>query len=229
MTRKQFLRLLAAGSFLSTCSGWGRYAEAASVVRETRQAIWPTRDRPLVIEAAEKKVLLYCEVHGKGLTSSNPHWGVVFRGGKLHDKAILKAFAPPEDFYDALVRIGAKPGNAMNEESYGVSVSGDVLDVSATWQGLGRELTLGDIFSDEAGKGFQIRFGGNRAAAAEQKTGCITCLESCWIGVTSNSRYPYISSFRRTLNPNSRFQGKNSLLPGDGSAMILVYRVADVR
>ncbi len=229
MTRKQFLRHLAAGLFVSAFSGWGRSAGTASGAGDSRQASWPTRDHPLVTEPAERKVLLYCEVHGKGLASSNPHWGVVFRGGKLHDKAILKAFAPPGDFFDALVRIGARPGNNMNEESYGVAVSGDVLEVSATWQGLGRELTLGDIFSDEAGKGFQIRFGGNRVAAGQQKTGCITCLESCWIGVTSNSRYPYVSSFRRALNPNSRFQGKKNHLPGDGSPVILIYRIADVR
>lgn len=224
MTRTQFLRLLAGG----TCMALGLLPlpGPSDVAGSPESAEMPIREHPLVIDEKRKRLLLYCEVNGRGLASSNPHWGVVFRGGKLHDRAILKAYARPEDFHDALLRLGARPGNNMTDESYGIAVAGEVLAVRATWPGLGKELMLADIFSDESGKGFQIRFGGNRQASVDEATGCITCLESCWVGVTSNARYPHISSLRRAINPNSRFQGRSTALPADGKPVMLIYRVA---
>lgn len=184
----------------------------------------PTKDKPLIIDEKEKKVMIYTEVHGKNLQQFNPHWGIVFKDGKLHDKAILKSYVSPLDFYEALLKIGAKPGNNLNKDSNNKFVEGDTLDVKVTWQGLGRELALSEIFEDTEGKGFLIKFGGNQKASEEHKTGCITCLESCWIAITSNARYPQISDFKRLISPNSKFRGKTNVLPLDGKSVILIYR-----
>ena len=81
---------------------------------------------------------------------------------------------------------------------------------------------MADILEDSSGKGFRIRFGGNRQRAAEEHTGCITCLESCPIGITSNAVYPAISSFKRMISPNSQFKGKVEKLPRQGG-LILIY------
>ena len=187
---------------------------------------FPTREKPLIIDEKGKRVLIYTEVNEMNVHQSNVHWGVVFKDGKFQDRAILRSYANQLDFHDALIKIGAKPGNTLTKDTIGKYVEGDTLDVKATWPGLGKELSLNDIFIDEKGKGFKIKFGGNRKASEEKNTGCITCLESCWISISSNANYPQTHSLKRFLNPNSRFKGNANILPEDGKPVILIYSVA---
>ncbi len=185
---------------------------------------YPDRNNPLIIDKHKKTVHIYTEVNLKGLERRNPHWGIVARNGKLQDKAILKAYCDAIDFHDALLSIGARPGNNLTEEKTGIAIGGDVLDVSLFWDGSVRTYKLKDAIEDSAGRGFQIRFGGNRETAIREKTGCITCLESCWIAITSNDRYPNISNLKRTLSPNSSFKGNEAVLPKmEGSPVIVKY------
>ena len=178
--------------------------------------VLPSRAEPLRVDSINKRVLIYAEVNPKSLNQSNPHWGVVYQGGKLNDKAILHAFCTPQEFHDALLQIGAKPGNNLTLRSSGEVIGGDELLVSVTWTRPLPALGLADVLEDSSGKGFRIRFGGNRQRAAEEQTGCITCLESCPIGITSNAAYPAISSFKRTVSPNSQFKGKSRETPPPG-------------
>lgn len=186
----------------------------------------PTRENPLVIDMKEKRVLIYTEVSEKNLHEANPHWGVVFKDGKFGEKAILVSFANPLAFHDALLQIGAKPGNNLTKDVIGKPVEGDALEMTATWSGLGKELKPAEIFYDKTGKGFEIKFGGNRKASEEMNTGCITCLESCWIAITSNTKYPTITGATRAVSPNSLFRGRAEVLPGGDKPVILIYRVA---
>ncbi len=184
----------------------------------------PTKYHPLNIDLQNKKVFIYTEVNVKSLYKTNPHWGVVFKDGKFSEKAILKSYVTPLDFYDALIQIGAKPGNNLTKNSYGEFVKGDELDIIALLQDINKRFSLNAIFYDSTGRGFNIRFGGNRKASIEENTGCITCLESCWIGITSNAAYPTIGSFKRLISPNSHFRGKADVLPAtENSPVILVY------
>lgn len=188
-----------------------------------------TKGNPLVIDEMGKSVSIYTEVNGRNVHRYNPHWGVVFKGGKLQEKAILKSYADPLAFHNALLKIGAKPGNNLSRDTTGRYVEGDTLDVKATWPGLQKGLSLNEILIDEKEKGFNIRFGGNRKASEEQKMGCITCLESCWVSISSNASYPQIGQIRRLISPNSRFKGRSDVLPGDGEPVILIYRIASER
>ncbi len=43
---------------------------------------------------------------------------------------------------------------------------------------------------DSNGKKLDMRFGGN-LTAAEEKTGCPVCLDSCPVGIVSNATYTY--------------------------------------
>ncbi len=191
-----------------------------------KEGALPTRENPLIVDKKGKRVLIYTEVNELNVHQSNVHWGVVFKDGRFQDRAILRSWASQLAFHDALLSIGAKPGNNLNKNTIGKYVAGDVLDIKATWPGLGRELRLDEIFSESGGKGFKIRFGGNRIAAAEQKTGCMTCLESCWVSISSNSSYPQIGTMKRFINPNARFKGKAESLPQDGRPVILIYRIS---
>lgn len=226
LTRANFLKAMGAGLVLSGISSIGINVFAVSKADKQEIKDFPTRENPLIIDEKNKKVLIYTEVHEMNVHQSNVHWGVVFKEGRFHDRAILRSYANQLDFHDALIKIGANPGNNLNKDTTGQYVQGDTLDVKATWPGLGKELSLNEIFIDEKGKGFHIKFGGNRKASEEQKTGCITCLESCWISISSNVNYPQTGSIKRFLNPNSRFKGNANVLPPDGKPVILIYRVS---
>jgi len=240
MSRNSFLKTVAVGSCslgLLSVGGLKLFADAAekaatkasskSVPGESQ--LFPTKENPVLIDEKGKRVLIYTEVHEMNVHQSNVHWGVVFKDGKFQDRAILRAYANQLDFHDALVKIGAKPGNTLSKDTVGQFVQGDTLDVKATWPGLGKELSLNDIFVDEKGKPFTIKFGGNRKASEEQKTGCITCLESCWISISSNANYPQTGPIKRFLNPNSHFKGNANVLPGDSKPVILIYKIASTK
>ena len=130
--------------------------KAASIAKSATEDIqYPTKANPLVIDGKGKRVLIYTEVHEMNVHQSNVHWGIVFRDGKFQDRAILRAYANQLDFHDALIKIGAKPGNNLTKDTIGKYVEGDLLEVRAIWPGLGKELTLDEIFHDQTGKGFQ--------------------------------------------------------------------------
>ncbi len=196
-----------------------------ALTASAKEAAMPTRENPVIVDKQGNRLLIYTEVNEMNVHQANVHWGVVFKDGRFQDRAILRSWANHLAFHDALLALGAKPGNNLNKETIGKHVEGDLLDVTATWPGLGKEVGLNEIFSESGGKGFSIRFGGNRKASAEQNTGCITCLESCWIAVTSNSAYPQTGAIKRFINPNAKFQGKGSILPKDGQPVILIYRI----
>ena len=196
-----------------------------SLSAENKVTNLPTKENPMIINEKEKKIMIYTEVHEMNVHQPNVHWGIVFKDGRFQDRAILRAYVNQLDFHDALIKIGAKPGNNLNKDTIGKYVEGDTLIVTATWPGLNKELSLNEIFVDEKGKGFHIKFGGNRKASEEQKTGCITCLESCWISITSNANYPQTGALKRFINPNSRFKGNANVLPEDGKPVIVIYRL----
>ncbi|MEW6117261.1 MAG: YdjY domain-containing protein [Nitrospirota bacterium] len=186
----------------------------------------PTKKNPLIIDRTNKQVMIYAEFNAKHLHKPTTHFGVISKDGKFADKAILITYANHLVFHNALIEIGANPGDNLSKESNGERVEGDELIVTATWPGLNKELPLSDLISDAAGKGFRIKFGGNKAAAAKENTGCVTCLESCWVGITSNANYPSIGTMKRFVSPNSHFQGRADVLPDqERYPVILIYRL----
>jgi len=235
ISRSEFLKAMGAGLFVAglySMQGIMAYADSPEkgkpklLAKAGETQNFPSKENPLIIDEKGKRVLIYTEVHEMNVHQWNVHWGVVFKDGKFQDRAILRAYSNQLDFHDALVKIGAKPGNNLDKDTIGKYVEGDSLDVKATWPGLGKELSLNEIFVDEKGKGFNIKFGGNRKASEEKQTGCITCLESCWISISSNANYPQTGSIKRFLNPNSHFKGRADVLPSDGKPVIMIYKVA---
>lgn len=68
-----------------------------------------------------------------------------------------------------------------------------------------------------------VRFGGNLEAAKKANTGCILCLDSCAVGITSNSSYPTGT----TQNKVSEFYGNKDVLPADGTRVSVIFRIAE--
>lgn len=175
----------------------------------------------LVVSKEDKEVKIIAVVNGKYFTEATRH-GVVAVGGSNADKSVLRGEANEIDFHEALMEIGAKPGDNVKLEdmSKGVKVDGEKLDVFVTWKGLGKEIPFNDIIKSSDERDMDIRFGGNLVAAKDKKTGCILCLDSCAVGITSNSSYETGAS--KTV----QFFGDPDVLPKDGTKVTVIFRIA---
>jgi len=228
LSRRDFLvsMLIASGAVIVGTNGLLEAATDRSGAKVWPKD-WPTKIKPLFVDTKKHVVKMYTEVSLRHLTETTPHWGIGCPTGKYADKLILSSPAEPLDFHDALVRIGARPGNNLALDSYGQFVAGDRLNVTASWPGLKNPFDISDIFYDSTGKGYQIRFGGNRATSEKMKTGCLTCLESCPISITSNAVYPHLSGTQRKITPNSHFRGKPEVLPNtEAFPVVVFYRIS---
>lgn len=179
-----------------------------------------SKTNPLVVDKAAKTVKVYTEVNGKYFVEPTRH-GIVFKDGSNGNKSILKAYANQNDFYNALIEINAKPGNNLQLSSVGVPVEGDKLNVTVTWSGANKEIPWGDIVIDSTNKPFDIRFGGNQQNAKDKNTGCILCLDSCPVGITSNAAHPT----KDFDSGKAQFRGNKDILPADGTPVIVTFKV----
>lgn len=179
-----------------------------------------SKTNPLVVDKAAKTVKIYTEVNGKYFVEPTRH-GIVFKDGSNGNKSVLKSYANQNDFYNALMEINAKPGNNLKMDSVDVPVDGDKLNVTLAWSGAAKEIPFGDAIIDSTKKPMDVRFGGNQEKAKELNTGCILCLDSCPVGITSNASHP-TKSFD---SGKAQFRGNKDVLPGDGTPVIVTFKV----
>ncbi len=185
--------------------------------KETKKEMPVTIDNPLKVDTENKKVYVYAEVNAKYFSEPTRH-GIVFKDGTNGPKAILKAYAKALDFHDALIKIGAKPGNNVTKESPpGTIVQGDVLNVKVSWGN--KEYNWSDIIIAEPDKGWEIRFGGNYERQKTLNTGCILCLDSCAAGITSNAKWGWKSFDEGKV----KFFGNKEILPPDGTGVVVTF------
>lgn len=173
-----------------------------------------TKENPIKFDKQAGTVTYLAEVNGKYAFEPTRH-GVVFKDGSNGEKAIFRGYAEPKALYDALVAVGAKPGDNMTPDNKATThVQGSALDVFVTWNGATKEYPLAEVVKDSNGKAFDIRFGGNLKRAVDVKTGCLICLDSCPVGVTSNSAYTFGAVEDRK---EVGFTGIKDVLPADGT------------
>lgn len=178
-------------------------------------------NKVLNVNKDKKEITMTAVVNGKYFTEATRH-GVVAVGGSNYEKSVLKGDANEIDFYNALESIGAKAGNNLTLEDMtkGKKVEGQKLDVFVTWDGLGKEIPFNDIIKSSEPRPMDIRYGGNLQAAKDKKTGCILCLDSCAVGITSNASYETGASSK------IKFYGNQEVLPKDGSKVTVIFRLA---
>jgi Fe-S-cluster-containing hydrogenase component 2 len=66
-----------------------------------------------------------------------------------------------------------------------------------------------------------VRFGGNLDRSKAKQTGCILCLDTCPVGITSNASHPQ-GSFDGKL---VEFKGNKDVLPADGTGVIVSFKL----
>jgi len=175
----------------------------------------------LTINKDKKEVRIQAEVNGKYFTEATRH-GVVYKGGANGEKSVLRGLADEKKLYDALLSLGAKPGNniKLTDTGKGVKTEGTKLNVTVTWDGLGKEIPFSDIITSSEPRPMDIRFGGNIDNAKAKNTGCILCLDSCPVGITSNAAYAFGESSK------IKFYGNKNVLPKDGTKVTVIFTIA---
>ena len=179
---------------------------------------------PVIIDADKKEVIIEAIVNGKYFTNPSRHHGIVFEGGKYGDRAVLIGLSDEREVYQALIDIGAVAGNNLKLEEYtkvSKNVDGQQLDVFVTWDGLGKEIPFAEIIKSDDVRDMDIRFGGNFEAAKENRTGCILCLDSCPIAITSDAAYATAELDSKKIDKFIR----EDVLPKDGEKVSVIFRI----
>jgi hypothetical protein len=142
---------------------------------------------------------------------------------------VLRGLTSEKTFHAALIEIGATPGNNVTLDDMkagptnGARAAGSKIDVFVTWDGAGREVPFNEIIKATEERPDDYHFGGNLDAANKANTGCVLCLDSCAVGITSNASYPTGT----TQNNVVEFYGDSKVLPPDGTRVSVIFRLAD--
>lgn len=200
---------------LTACSG-----AAQPTAKEQPKADGVSAEKPMLVDEATKTITIYATVNGKYLVESTRH-GLNYKDGKNAPKALFITPLKETDFYDTLIKLGAKAGNNLTTDSKGKTVEGQPLAVTVTWEGAGKVYTIDEVVTDSTGKPIDYRFGGNLPAAQQFMTGCMLCLDSCPVGIASNASHTFGEHDAKQVE----FKGKKDLLPGDGKAVTISVRV----
>lgn len=95
--------------------------------------------------------------------------------------------------------------------------------MTVSWDGARKaSYKLDEVIVDSNKKPFQIRFGGNMENALKLNTGCLLCLDSCPVGITSNASYTHGAVEKRN---EVTFKGNQSILPPDGTLVMIKVKV----
>lgn len=145
----------------------------------------------IAIDDVAKTVTITANVNDAYFNQSTMH-GVVFKNGKAAGAAMFTADVDSQDFHDALVKIGGNPWTVDKKLEDGEFTDGEKVNVSLIWEGQDTPVELSNILKTDSGRpNIDIRFSGNKGGNNETKSGCITCLNSCWAGICTNAAYPY--------------------------------------
>lgn len=181
-----------------------------------------TEENPIKIDKDAKSVTIYTKYNGKFETEATRHLSI-FKDGKLSDMSIFTSYVSPEDFYNALEEVGAEAGNNMNADNASTTKSeGSKLELTLCWAGQEGSVGIDDVVKDSNEKALDIRFSGNIDNSKEFNTGCITCLDSCFVGITSNGEYP-LGAIEETKEVS--FSVDADKAPEDGTPVAITYTV----
>lgn len=181
----------------------------------------------LQIDTIEKTITLSARIYPSKFNAwtswTKHHHFIVWKKGRAAHNALIETDASDEQVLDALLSIGATPGNNLTPETWekradpsspepDKHVEGSLIEVSVAWQAQS-PIGAAEIFDDEFGKGFLFRFGGHRDLIPIWKSGCVVCLQSCPGGRVSNANY----TMRDYHHARSKFEAKRHRLPKDAT------------
>jgi hypothetical protein len=174
-------------------------------------------NQPLTVNTATKQVVIQATVNNAGFTTTSIH-AISWDLGSTANVAYFTTQVSPEEVYNALVSIGAAPGNTLQVASpAGQFETGTPLNVSVTWKGLATPYKLEQLINGFTG-GTPWVFGGNLSTEESAGTGCIICTFSCPVAIVSSGGIGWKSTSGNTLN--------SSLVPQEQAVTITFQPVS---
>ena len=157
---------------------------------------------------------------------------LVWKGGRMAHAALLQADVTDRQVLEALEGLGAKPGDNLpmaaweerknpKDPASDTVVAGPAVEVLLRLPGREGLLPLSSALEDSAGRGLEMRFGGNGANIPVWKSGCIVCLYSCPGSKVGNARY----TVRDYAKDTTRFRVKPGVLPPDRTRVGVILRL----
>ncbi len=154
----------------------------------------------VTVDKAAKTVTISATLNRKYFDESTRHL-MIDRFGFNKGKAILASYCTPEDLYYGLTEAGGiswsksegkklKDGE-KNTVSNAENKNFSHIDVAISWGD--KTYSLSECLTTEKGKAtapeVDMIFSGNPKAAAKTPSGCVTCMDSCYIGIVANCAY----------------------------------------
>ena len=201
-----------------------------------------TLETPLVFSVEEETVTIYGVIYPARFNQADgntAHYHLVTWHGGHSTNALIETPVDDLAFHDALVTIGAQPGNNVSLEAWArrfdpasrapqQKVRGSRLAVSLAWPTGPESVPLHTVIHTPPTRDSPIEwaFGGNRDRWFNRipfapRPGCLLCLYSCPSGKVSNaglSIADYVSS-------PQRFQVERDILPPDGTPVTVTFRL----
>lgn len=161
---------------------------------------------------------------------------IVWGDGRAAPAALFRAAVSDVQVLDALEALGARPGNALEMDTWERRedpdakapekvIQGPEVEVLVRIPGRRELLSIDRILLDPGGRGFEMRFGGHRANIHKWHSGCIVCLYSCPGSKVGNARY----TVRDYVRKATRFRVRPGVLPRDGTEVSILLRLAERR
>ncbi len=174
-------------------------------------------------------------VNAKGFDSGwvmPGYHAIVWKGGRMAHAALLQADVSDTQILEALTKLGARPGNNLPMETWEERknpknpapdrvIAGPAVEVLLRLPSHSELIPLASVLEDSAGRGVEMRFGGNEANIPKWKSGCVVCLYSCPGSKVGNARY----TVRDYAKHITRFRAKPGTLP-DGTRVGVVLRLS---
>ena len=188
-----------------------------------------------VVKLSDRAIQFSALVNVQGFhdAAMSGYHAVVFQGGRASDASLFRAEVTDTQVLDALVSLGARPGNGLGLDTWEERrnqdhpaadkiIAGPTVEVFVRLPGTGDPVPLESIIEDPGGRGLDMKFGGHRANTARWKSGCILCLYSCPGSKVGNARY----TVRDFVKRKTRFHVKTDTLPPDGTQVEIIFRLA---
>ncbi len=156
---------------------------------------------------------------------------IVWSEGEAIGAALFRSRVSDRDVIAALQGIGLAPGNALNMKTWDERndehskapdrlIEGPPVEVLVRVPSSNALLGIGEILTDPAKRGFDMRFGGHAGNIHLSHSGCLVCLYSCPGSKIGNRAY----TVRDYTKKRATFRLRAGVLPADGTEVTIVVR-----
>lgn len=204
----------------------------------------PTFAAPLLVRPETKEIHVFGTMYPARFNAAQgdgAHYHLLVWQGGQSANALIETPVDDLAFHDALLALGAHPGDnldmaAWNERNHAhhsmalAKVTGSPLEARIAWNTKPLGVPVAQVFRQSPTPSPQPlvewRFGGNRdrwfnLIPLVPRPGCLACLYSCPSGKVSNAAL----SIHEYVETPSRFVADTTLLPPDGTPVIVTFRV----